>query len=160
MKHGSNPNPKRSRSRGGGGGKRYSPSKNQGYESNGPEVKVRGTAQQVLEKYLSLARDASSSGDRVNAESYLQHAEHYYRVLGAAQAQDQESGQNRPRYGEGGMMPAGERAEGQGEFPISAMDSPQPDLEAPIQEAPALAPSRRARSNAAGPHKKSGVTTV
>ncbi len=72
------PNPRRTRSR---NGKRFQNSRNQTFESNGPDVKIRGTAQQVLEKYLSLAQDASSSGDRVNAEAYLQHAEHYYRLI-------------------------------------------------------------------------------
>lgn len=57
------------------------------YESNGPDVKVRGTAQHVAEKYLQLARDAQSSGDPVAAENYFQHAEHYYRILLAAQEQ-------------------------------------------------------------------------
>ena len=47
------------------------------YESNGPDVKIRGTAHHIAEKYLQLARDAQSSGDPVMAESYLQHAEHY-----------------------------------------------------------------------------------
>jgi len=57
------------------------------YESNGPDVKIRGTAQQVADKYATLARDAQSSGDRVMAENYLQHAEHYNRIIAAAQAQ-------------------------------------------------------------------------
>ena len=57
------------------------------YESNGGDVKIRGTALHIAEKYVQLARDASSSGDRVAAENYLQHAEHYYRILAAAQAQ-------------------------------------------------------------------------
>ncbi len=56
------------------------------YESNGPDVKVRGTAQHIAEKYTQLARDAHVSGDPVMAESYLQHAEHYYRLIAAAQA--------------------------------------------------------------------------
>jgi hypothetical protein len=56
------------------------------YESNGPDMKVRGTAAHVAEKYVQLARDAHSSGDPVMAESYLQHAEHYYRLIAAAQA--------------------------------------------------------------------------
>lgn len=58
------------------------------YESNGPDVKVRGTAVHIAEKYMQLARDAQSSGDRVQAENYLQHAEHYYRIVSAAQAQN------------------------------------------------------------------------
>jgi hypothetical protein len=57
------------------------------YESNGGDVKIRGTALHVAEKYVQLARDAQSSGDRVAAENYLQHAEHYYRIVAAAQAQ-------------------------------------------------------------------------
>ena len=57
------------------------------YESNGPDVKIRGSAQQIAEKYAQLARDAQSSGDRVMAENYLQHAEHYNRIIAAAQAQ-------------------------------------------------------------------------
>lgn len=57
------------------------------YESNGPDVKVRGTAAHVAEKYSTLARDALSSGDPVAAEAYFQHAEHYNRIVAAAQAQ-------------------------------------------------------------------------
>jgi hypothetical protein len=60
---------------------------NRNYESNGPDVKIRGSAQQIAEKYATLARDAQSSGDRVIAENYLQHAEHYNRIIAAAQAQ-------------------------------------------------------------------------
>jgi hypothetical protein len=58
---------------------------NRAYESNGPDIKVRGSAQTVFEKYQQLARDANSSGDRVLGENYLQHAEHYFRVLRAMQ---------------------------------------------------------------------------
>ncbi|MDP3896475.1 MAG: DUF4167 domain-containing protein [Mesorhizobium sp.] len=65
------------------------------YESNGPDVKIRGSAQQVAEKYMQLARDAHSSGDRVMAENYLQHAEHYNRIIAAAQAQAPVQQQNR-----------------------------------------------------------------
>ncbi len=59
------------------------------YESNGPDVKIRGTAQHIAEKYLQLARDAQSSGDTIMAESLLQHAEHYFRIIAAAQQQQQ-----------------------------------------------------------------------
>ena len=51
------------------------------YESNGPDVKVRGNASHVAEKYVNLARDATVSGDPVAAENYLQHAEHYFRIV-------------------------------------------------------------------------------
>jgi uncharacterized protein DUF4167 len=68
------------------------------YESNGPDVKIRGNAHHVAEKYLQLARDAHTGGDPVAAENYLQHAEHYYRLIAAAQAAQAlaQSGQQRP----------------------------------------------------------------
>jgi hypothetical protein len=70
----------------GSGGKPQQHNANRAFDSNGPEgVKVRGAAQGVYEKYQQLARDATSSGDRVLAENYLQHAEHYFRVLRAIQ---------------------------------------------------------------------------
>jgi hypothetical protein len=58
---------------------------NRALDSNGPDVRIRGTAQQIYDKYLTLARDATSSGDRVKAENYFQHAEHYFRVLRSIQ---------------------------------------------------------------------------
>ena len=58
-------------------------SRNQTMDSNGPDVRIRGTANQIHEKYLALAKDAAASGDRVMAESYMQHAEHYQRVINA-----------------------------------------------------------------------------
>jgi hypothetical protein len=57
--------------------------RHQTFDSNGPDVRVRGNAWQVFEKYQSLARDAAGSGDRVAAENYQQHAEHYYRIIEA-----------------------------------------------------------------------------
>ncbi|HET9902126.1 MAG TPA: DUF4167 domain-containing protein [Xanthobacteraceae bacterium] len=68
------------------------------YESNGPDVKIRGTASHIAEKYLQLARDAQSSGDPVAAENYFQHAEHYFRLIAAAQEQFR---QNTPYAREG-----------------------------------------------------------
>jgi hypothetical protein len=61
------------------------------YESNGPDVKIRGTANHVAEKYLQLARDAQGSGDPIAAENYYQHAEHYFRLIAAAQEQFRQS---------------------------------------------------------------------
>ena len=84
MRQGSSGGGRRPRGRsgsGGGGGRKNVPLKNQNFDSNGPDVRVRGNATQVYEKYLALARDASSAGDRVIAESYYQHAEHYYRII-------------------------------------------------------------------------------
>lgn len=83
------PNNKRMRGRGNSGRKGGNP-RSQSFESNGPDVKVRGNAQQVVEKYLTLARDASSAGDRINAESYYQFAEHYYRIMNANAANEQQ----------------------------------------------------------------------
>src|SRR3974377_2245564 len=57
------------------------------FESNGPDIKIRGTASHVAEKYVQLARDARASGDPVSAENYYQHAEHYFRLIAAAQEQ-------------------------------------------------------------------------
>ena len=70
---------------------------NRVFESAGPDGKVRGTPQQIIDKYQALARDAQVSGDRVAAESYLQHSEHYSRILGEAQRQQMENrfGQDR-----------------------------------------------------------------
>src|SRR5579884_2045097 len=61
------------------------------YESNGPDVKIRGTASHIAEKYIQLARDAQSSGDPIAAENYYQHAEHYFRLIAAAQEQYRQS---------------------------------------------------------------------
>jgi hypothetical protein len=78
----------RNRNRGGGGSGKPQQNANRAFDSNGPDgVKVRGAAQHIYEKYQQLARDATSSGDRVLAENYLQHAEHYFRVLRAMQPQ-------------------------------------------------------------------------
>lgn len=77
----------RGRNRGGGGNQgKPQQNANRAFESNGPDnVKIRGNAQHVFERYQQLARDAASAGDRVLAENYLQHAEHYFRVIRALQ---------------------------------------------------------------------------
>lgn len=69
--------------RGGTGGGGNGVSRSHVFDSNGPEVRIRGTAFQVHEKYVALAKDAASVGDRILAENYLQHAEHYQRVINA-----------------------------------------------------------------------------
>jgi hypothetical protein len=71
---------RRTRNRG-NGGRRGNQNRAQVFDSNGPEVRIRGTAHQICEKYLALAKDSAASGDQVLAESYLQHAEHYQRVI-------------------------------------------------------------------------------
>jgi len=77
-----------------GNGRRSGGGRNSSFESNGPQGKIRGTAYQVIEKYQALGRDALTFGDRVAAENYFQHAEHYYRVLAANGGLDQRSGRN------------------------------------------------------------------
>jgi hypothetical protein len=83
MRNGQN---KRMRGRNRKGGHHQNPLSRM-YESNGPDVKIRGTASHIAEKYLQLARDAQSSGDPIAAENYYQHAEHYFRLIAAAQEQ-------------------------------------------------------------------------
>lgn len=78
-------NQNKNRQRNRNGGRKHVNPLSRNYESNGPDVKVRGNAAHVAEKYLQLARDAQSSGDSVMAENYLQHAEHYFRIVSSAQ---------------------------------------------------------------------------
>ncbi|MFZ2099323.1 MAG: DUF4167 domain-containing protein [Oricola sp.] len=83
---------------GGGGNRRNQNPLSRNYESNGPDVKIRGNAQVIADKYTTLARDALSSGDNVMAENYLQHAEHYNRIIMAAQAQMQTQREERGQF--------------------------------------------------------------
>lgn len=71
------------------------------FESNGPDVKIRGSASHIAEKYIQLARDAQSSGDPIAAENYYQHAEHYFRLIAAAQEQYRQSQPFYQQQGEG-----------------------------------------------------------
>ena len=103
---------------GGGGGGGSGGGLNRSFESNGPGVKLRGTAAQVYDKYLALARDASSAGDRVAAENYFQHAEHYFRLNGIflerqrlQQAQNPQQNQQPPQQG-GQQQGGGGRGQG------------------------------------------------
>jgi hypothetical protein len=104
------------------------------YESNGPDVKIRGTAHHIGEKYLQLARDAQSSGDPVMAESFLQHAEHYFRLIAAAQAAQQTAAGYQRQPGE----PEVEEFDDEEDFTGGAMDrfaSPIERVVAPAQPA-------------------------
>ena len=119
---------KRSRGR----GRRPQNNHNRAFDSTGPDVKIRGTAAHVYEKYLQLARDASSAGDRVTAENYLQHAEHYYRILmaqgGLPQQQQQQGGQQQNYGGQHG----GQQGYGNGDGrPPMQEGYPQPVGSAP-----------------------------
>lgn len=115
---------KNNRTRGRGRSKGNGNSANRVYESTGPEGKVRGTPQQIIEKYLSLARDAQTSGDRVIAENFLQHAEHYQRILIQAAATQQSQDQRREEASDGGNGAAKpDRA-------VAEPNAPQPDVPA------------------------------
>lgn len=91
------------------------------YESNGPDVKIRGNAQHIAEKYTTLARDAQASGDRVIAENYLQHAEHYNRIIMAAMAQQNIPYQREENFDNDG----GDEDENENGF-VQAASAPQP----------------------------------
>jgi len=78
------------------------PQRSQTFDSSGPDVRIRGNAYQVLEKYLAMARDASAAGDRIAAENFYQHAEHYYRVISAnGEHQRQQQQQHGHQHGQG-----------------------------------------------------------
>jgi Domain of unknown function (DUF4167) len=136
---------------GGGGGLRHHAgggaggiplNRNHVFDSNGPDLRIRGTAQQLFEKYLQLGRDATSGGDRVMAESCFQHAEHYFRILNAmnqaaqqGQQNGQHGGQRRPYGGEDGSpQPAANGEEPEGQAPGTG-DQPEA-REIPIAAAP------------------------
>ena len=117
--------------------------RNHVFDSNGPDLRIRGTSQQLFEKYLQLGRDATSGGDRVMAESYFQHAEHYFRILNAmnqAAQQGQPNGQQqtgprRPYGNEEGAQPSGEAADETEERAPGTGDQPEA-REIPIAAAP------------------------
>jgi hypothetical protein len=133
------------RSGGGGGGPvrhhggNIPLNRNHVFDSSGPDLRIRGTAQQLFEKYLQLGRDASGASDRVMAESYFQYAEHYFRVLNAMnQAQQAQQG---GQLG-GPRRPYGQEAQEQGGEPYQD-DQPglgeQPSASGESREIPIVA---------------------
>jgi len=106
--------------RGNGGGQPHVPNRNTSYESNGPEVKLRGNAQQLNEKYMSLAQDAAQAGERISAEAYSQFADHYFRLhqaaVGAAETKRQQE--------QAAEQAAGASSEGAGDQPQAQGDAP------------------------------------
>src|SRR5208282_2087259 len=118
------------------------------YESNGPDVKIRGNAHHVAEKYLQLARDAHTGGDPVAAENYLQHAEHYFRLIAAAQAAQlhaQGGGARPPGEGESAY-----EIEDEDEFGALSDRFASPAERAPVPYAPAPQPYQSQPVPAAG----------
>ena len=118
--------------RGNGGGQPHVPNRNTSYESNGPDVKLRGNAQQLYEKYTALAHDAASAGERISAEAYSQYADHYFRLhqaaVGAADARRQsDNAQDQSNQPKG-------RSQQKSSEQIDA-DGPQPEVEAEAVDA-------------------------
>ena len=72
------------------------PQNGQTFDSNGPNIKIRGSAHQIFERYLTLAREATANGDRIAAENLYQHAEHYFRINNARRESDQQGTPPRP----------------------------------------------------------------
>jgi len=112
------------------------------FESNGPDVKIRGTPAHIAEKYISLARDAQSSGDPVLAENYLQHAEHYSRIIMAYREQMHASGEGYNGNGQQRLRGPNETGEVGDEFADDDGDDlldeggfPQPSFQPPPQHA-------------------------
>ncbi|SNY92411.1 protein of unknown function [Cohaesibacter sp. ES.047] len=107
------------------------------FDSNGPDVKIRGTASHISEKYQSLARDALASGDIVMAENYYQHAEHYLRIIAAAQTSSREEGRQPAGNGNGNNEQGSQdrsnnnnRRNNQNSAPQDITgDEPQPDVD-------------------------------
>ena len=129
------------------------------YESNGPDVKIRGNPSHIAEKYIQLARDAQTSGDPIAAENYYQHAEHYYRVIAAAQEQFR---QNNPHFARGENETQGARDDGfddgdddgqsmggPGDSPYGTRE-PQPYLPREAQPFPAQQAQPRQQQNDTG----------
>lgn len=98
------------------------PIRSQTFDSNGPDVRVRGNAFQILEKYLALARDAQSSGDRIAAENYYQHAEHYFRLINESGGHQQQRPHHGQPYQQGSSDPRfgqqGGEGQGHGAMPM------------------------------------------
>jgi hypothetical protein len=107
------------------------------YESSGPDVKIRGNAQHVAERYAQLARDSLSSGDRVMAENYLQHAEHYNRIIAAAMVQQaQFSEQQRREWDEeSGPESDGEEGDENAGLDSGSDNGQNQDQQAPVSQA-------------------------
>ncbi len=147
------------RSRGRSNGKRsFGQGPNRSFESNGPGVKLRGTAAQVFEKYLALARDASSSGDRIASENFYQHAEHYYRLHSAVNAErklktESERAEEEDRQEEGASETNSQEAAPKAEPAEAAVEveaeAATPDAAETDEEAPKPAPKPRRRRRAA-----------
>jgi hypothetical protein len=143
------------------------------YESNGPDVKIRGNPSHIAEKYVQLARDAQSSGDPVSAENYYQHAEHYNRLIAAAQEQFRQQNPhfNRPEqdmrsdmrddaFEDGDEDGVGQQPMqgGSGDAPFG-MREPQPYLPREAQPFPQQQQNNQQQNHQQRPHQGAGQST-
>ena len=143
MRHGTTNRRSRGRNnnRGKGGNNRA-----QVFDSNGPDVRIRGTAHQVAEKYMALAKDAASSGDIVLSESYLQHAEHYQRIINSW---DEDVQLRRPQESSGNSIEA-ESGEEKTDESGSDLSLPSSILGKSSKAPPELAGTERTAEMSAG----------
>ncbi|MEM8987393.1 MAG: DUF4167 domain-containing protein [Pseudomonadota bacterium] len=112
---------------------------NRAMDSSGPDVRIRGTAAQIYDKYIGLSRDAQTAGDRIKAENYLQHAEHYFRIMRAMQPNFSAQSQNEENFGEdNAAQSSGDKRDGD-------------KAETPAAENGAQTPAAEANANGAAP---------
>ncbi|MDE2167088.1 MAG: DUF4167 domain-containing protein [Alphaproteobacteria bacterium] len=114
-----------------GGGR--PPHRTQSFDSSGPSVKIRGNAYQVFERYIAMAREAASAGDRIAAENLYQHAEHYYRIMQVNGGYDNQG--QRPMTPADNDMSGGDDMDGRGSQP-GAHGQPQPQPQSQMQQSP------------------------
>ena len=150
----SGPNNRRPRQRGNPGrGNNNRPQRSNNVDSNGPDVKVRGTAQQVVDKYQTLAQEASTAGDPVRAENYYQHAEHYHRVLSAnAATQEKQQRDNRNDHNNDADQPNGVNGaaqNGNNSNGATAVETSDPEINGEAETATTDAASEIAEANEA-----------
>ncbi len=157
------------RRRSGGNNNNNNSNPNRHFESNGPDVRIRGSAQQILDKYLQYARDAQTAGDRVKAEALFQHAEHYARIVAVFEAQKEEQRKEREardaaraeeraardaehaeKTGDEASSDAESSAAPETPEPAEASAAPEGSAETPVEIAAEEKPKRRRRS----PRKK------
>jgi len=180
----------RGRNNNNNGGRKNGNPLSRSYDSNGPDVKIRGTAQHIADKYATMARDALASGDTVMGENYLQHAEHYNRIIIAAQAQIQERSMREDRdnsereqqppvnQASGNDQPSPEPQEANGSHPPVMGSGPQPVIEGTpmeismeeesaqqqVRKTPlrrrAARPKRARNGNGAGAHSEDEATSA
>jgi hypothetical protein len=113
------------------------PQRSQTFDSNGPNVKIRGNAYQVFERYVALAREAATSGDRIAAENLYQHAEHYFRIMNA-NGEGGQQGAPRPTTPADFEMSG---SEADGREPSEAVVQPLPSTPVPDEQLPGTEPA-------------------